>query len=644
MAKLLLPFLVLLLLPISAQAEPLSDRVTAYTIRAELDPVKKEIRGSETVTWRNPGGEAVSELQFHLYLNAFRDRKSTFMVESGGRLRGDTFKEGGFGWIDLISLQTVDGEDLKPRSEFIHPDDSNQNDRTVLRVPLSRPVGPQQSITLKLEFLVRLPKIFARTGYAGNYFFVAQWFPKLGVYEPAGMRRRQAAGWNCHQFHADSEFYADFGEYDVTCVVPQEYKIGATGVLQAKTSEPNGRAAYRFVQADVHDFAWTASPDFLVCTDSFHEAGLPDVKLTLLLQPEHLAQKDRHMQAMKHSLSYFGKNYGPYPYPTLTAVDPAYNADGSGGMEYPTLITCGTLYRVEADEGVQPGAPEVVTIHEFGHQYWYGMVASNEFEESWLDEGINTFCENKVVAAYYHKQDAVWARYAGIPLFRLPVQVRPWDLYRTEISQGMIEKDPVVTPAWKYKNHLSYGFNSYSRPALTLRMLENYLGEAVMTRILRTYFERWRFRHPASQDFFDVANEVSGQNLDWFFDQYFRSTKVLDYAIESATSVPGKTFSIEVLVVRKYEATMPVEIEFRFADGTRTRETWDGKDTLKVFRMERATDLVSVCIDPEDKLLLDVNRFNNSFTFAPSVRGPVSLSSRIVFFWQQVLQSLAVFV
>ena len=196
---------------------PLSDRRVRYQIDARLDTEKKEIHGRERLTWRNPAPHPVPDLQFHLYLNAFRDENSSFRRGSGGgQLRGDVMDARFPGAIDLLSMRTEDGVDLLPLGEFIHPDDDNADDRTVWRVVLPQPVPAGGSITLDIEFLAKLPQVFARTGYYGNFFMVAQWFPKLGVYEPVGMRRRTTPGWNCHQFHATTEYYADFGEYDVT--------------------------------------------------------------------------------------------------------------------------------------------------------------------------------------------------------------------------------------------------------------------------------------------------------------------------------------------------------------------------------------------------------------------------------------------
>ena len=202
---------------------------------------RSRLDGREQLTWRNPGTEPVGELWFHLYLNAFKNTKSTFMRESGGQLRGDRMTEGKWGWIDVTSLRlAATGADLKPGARFEHPDDDNADDETVWRVRLPERVPPGGSITLDIGFRAQLPQVFARSGYAGDYFLVGQWFPKIGVYEPAGMRGRTTGGWNCHQYHANSEFYADFGHYLVNITLPPRFVVGATGERKARRSNADG--------------------------------------------------------------------------------------------------------------------------------------------------------------------------------------------------------------------------------------------------------------------------------------------------------------------------------------------------------------------------------------------------------------------
>jgi hypothetical protein len=304
--------------------EPYSPRIANYEISVKLDPETRKIHGSQILTWRNDSDDYINDLQFHLYLNAFKNELSTFMIESS---------------------------------------DGNPDDQTVLRIPLDQPVKPREVITINIDFVARLPQVFARTGYKGDFYMVGQWFPKIGVYESAGERYAVKGQWNCHQFHLNSEFFADYGVYEVTITVPENYVVGATGVLINEGQEKEGVKSLTYYCEDVHDFAWTADPDYIVVEDQWRH-----VNIKFLAHPGRETQVERHIGSAKIALEFFDDWYGSYPYSTLTIVDPRYRAFGAGGMEYPTLITAGSFWMLP--NGLR--LPESVTIHEFGHNYWYG--------------------------------------------------------------------------------------------------------------------------------------------------------------------------------------------------------------------------------------------------------------------------------
>src|SRR5438477_6062285 len=344
-------------------AEPVSPPVVEYTIQAILDAAAHAVDGQERLVWRNPSAEPVGELRFHLYLNAFKNNRSTFMRESGGQLRGDRAgrRKDDWGWIDVTSIKTA-GAELKPGFRFVQPDGNDPEHQTVLAVPLPTAVPPHGEIALDIAFRAKLPKIFARTGYVRDYFLVGQWFPKIGVYEPAGLRQRPAGGWNCHAFHANSEFYADYGSWDVSIRVPSNFVIGATGKRVSET-RAGDRTTYRYLQKNVHDFAWTAEPRWRVTEFTFDpardvpagwsaraaqelgmteaEIALKPISVRLLMQPGHERGRDRYLRSIKEGISFYGLWFGAYPYETLTVVDPPDDGFGSGGMECPTFISGG---------------------------------------------------------------------------------------------------------------------------------------------------------------------------------------------------------------------------------------------------------------------------------------------------------------
>lgn len=610
-------------------AEPLSKRLVRYDIVANLDVEAKAIDGVERITWRNTDKVPVGELQFHLYLNAFSGPESTFMRESGGIHRGHSATtEYPWGGIEVTRLRVIDGAetassdfsalplpasdepgtDLTAGIEFIRPDDGNPNDFTVFRVRLPEPVAPGATIALNVEFTSRLPEIIARTGWKrkndGSLFFMmGQWFPKLGVYEVPGQRYvppdAPKGQWNTHQFHMDSEFYADFGSYRVTMTIPERYTIGATGI-RVSEDVSHGRKTVVHEAEDVHDFAWTASPEFREFSDTWKH-----VNIKLLIQPEHAGQAKRHIAAAKVALQYFDHWYGEYPYTTLTLVD---GIGGSNGMEYPTLITCGTLYKLP--DWLR--AVELVTIHEFGHQYWYGMLASNEFEEAWLDEGINSYTEMKIMDDAYGEGAVL-----DIPGWRIDDA----SYQRFVYTKFRPTQDKIFLKSWEYQSNGSYSRNSYAKPAMVLATLEHYVGPETMRRIMRTYYERWRFRHPTTRDFIDVATEIAGRDLTWFFDQFIYGSVAIDYRVDQIVnraaegdSAETRHYHTDLVLERAEEGVFPVDVAIRFEDGRTDTLRWDGKDAWRTVTFDGTSRLVEAFIDPLNRIPLDINRANNRKT------------------------------
>ncbi len=641
------PFLLLFLL-LTAQiaaafAPPLSPRIANYVIDVRLNTDTKRLDGRQTLTWRNTSTDVLSELQFHLYLNAFRDKKSTFMRESGGQLRGvemDDAKSDNFGWTKLTTLKDQrTGDNLLAFSQFIHPDDGNTDDRTVLRVPLKRPLKPGETIVLDMVFQAKLPKIFARTGFSRDFFLVGQWFPKIAVYEPAGMRGRATGGWNCHQFHAHSEFYADYGTYDVSMTLPKRFVVGATGQLVVETASSNGTKILRYQANDVIDFAWTAAPNTQVINDFWQGKTGAKVAIHLLMQPEHADQATRHANAVKAALTYFDKNVGTYPYPVITVVDPPLHASGAAGMEYPTFITAGTSW------GLPNGTrfPELVTVHEFGHQYFMGMLASNEFEEAWLDEGFNQYYEGRIMDHWYgarNSQIDLWG-------FKMGDLEASRDGYTHLDNPGI---GPSYGNVWQLPNGY-YGELTYSKTATWLRTLEGLIGRTVMDDVIQTYFLRWRFRHPNAQSFIDVVNEIVpqrlgpnwagaayGPNLNWFFDQVLFGDRVCDYKLARLSNYADGTATVRV--DRLGDMQLPIELLVRTENGREQTLLWDGKSKTHTFTISGRSCIVWAKADPKQKLYMDVDLNNNSRAVSPSSAPAGKYAGKFLFWLQNTMQWL----
>ncbi len=632
-------------------SEPMSPRNANYEIAVRLDPAAKMIFGEEVLRWTNISGELVTELRFHLYLNAFRNTESTYMRESGGEHRGRSGGSDPYGWTDVLSMVHATDGDLLAGSEFIAPDDGNEHDMTVLRVPLKTPVRPGETIQLDIAFEAKLPKVSARTGYSGTFFMVGQWFPKIGVYEPAGMRGRTEGGWNCHQFHSNTEFYADYGVYDVTMTVPASYVLGASGLL-IRTEEIGDTArAYTYRAEDVHDFSWTCSSDYEVFEEQWEH-----VNIRLLIQPEHVAsKKDRYVASAKGALEYFDSWLGAYPYTTLTIVDPPVYAFGAAGMEYPTLITGGSIRYLP--EGLRE--VENVTIHEFGHEYFYGLIGSNEFEEAWLDEGLNTYAELRIMDHLYGDRTAT--------MDVLGYAMGDAESVRNSyVGMDRPNVQPLDTYAWKFDAG-GYGSLTYAKTATVLKTLEGIIGLPAMDEAMRIYFERWRFRHPGRKDFEAVMNEVVrkhhgtqfGENLDWFFEQTFSGSEVCDYEIsaiesktvgrphgrgfESSERDSVTTYRSIVRVFRKGGIRLPVDVMMVFDNGDTLRTTWDGNDRYKTFTEVRTSKVVYAAVDPDRKIRMDVDLLNNARSEDVSFRAVWKYAIKYLFWLQNAAQVTAVF-
>jgi hypothetical protein len=622
------------------------------------DAAAHTLAGKSAVTFVNRTSRPFPDLCFHLYLNAWRNDRSTWLKEAaeGAGLSSRNRRVKGpewFGWSEIHRIALTDGTDVTPGLKYVSPDDGNPDDRTVACVPLPKPVASGETLAFTVDWAAKLPRTRARTGWKDDFVMGAQWFPKLGV--------ATESGWNVHQFHAGTEFFADFGDYDVTLTLPREMKgkVGASGVQKEETDFAGG-VKVRFVAEDVHDFAWTASPRYEVYRETFSEPGLPNVEMVLLLQPDHRRVKSRYFAATRAGLREYGTRYIPYPYPQVTIVDPPWGA-ASGGMEYPTLFTGGTSWL--SPEG--SGSPEGITVHEFGHQIFYGLLASNEFEEAYLDEGFNTYASDVTMRALFGESPLV-KRFYG-----LPVVLRSIKLPRPEFGneryldwQVTSRSDATSGRSYRQLDGAAIRMNAYSKTALTLASAERSLGEKTWGAVMKTYATRWAFRHPTAEDFRTVVKETAGESADALFHEAWDTSNTFDYAIGSVSTrriappvgwvgegsartfrqaekgEKPATFESVVIARRMGEATWPVDVEMTFEGGHVYRTTWDGKERWVRYR-STGPKLLSARVDPDRKLLLDVNVLNNGLRVEDDSRAANQWSMRLRFWAQNVLELFA---
>jgi len=618
--------------PEAAPQKTLSNRVVAYQIDAHLDAAKHTIVATETLRYRNLTGQPQKTFPFHLYLNAFQPQ-STFITEERRDDPDYQWKPASFGAINISHLEVTGMGDLTNQFHFIQPDDRNEADHTVMQIELPRAVPAGAEVEFKIAFNDQMPEVVARTGYLRDFYMVGQWFPKVGVW--------WKGAWNCHQFHNTTEFFADFGTFDVKVTLPQNEIVGAGGDLVASTNNPDGTKTLTFHSEDVHDFSWSASPSFTDVEDSW-TGSAGTVKLHVLMSPGHLASAPRYIQVLKGTLALYDQWIGPYPYDRLTVIDPPHGGSEAGGMEYPTLITADTYWFMPKGAFL----PEVVTQHEFGHQYWYGMVATNEFEEAWLDEGINSYMETKGMDALYGKDTSV---------FNLPFAQMGEDDEERFTYLHKPDTDPIARFAWRFYDSGAYGAITYGKTTTVLLTLEKIIGEETLRQALHTYFMRYRFTHPTGEDFIKTVEEVSGKDLRWYFDQAISGTQMLDYKILDAHSDPVNWYESEdtavknsdvlyrtyVTVQRKDDFVFPVDVKITFDDQESVIEHWDGRDRWVRYVYDRKSQLVSAEIDPGHQVWLDRDLFNNSYTVTPDNRATKKLSNILGFASEWMAQLLA---
>ena len=595
--------------PATVASEPLAaraDDVVDYTLRATLDAGAHAVAGTGTIHFRNASARPVHELWLHLYLNAFKNDRSDFLRERVGG-RGSDPPES-WGSIDLrrLSLREPDGTstDLLPSLELHRPGDPDETDA---RVALPRELPPGAAIDLDVAFDDRLPIVIERTGYRDHFHMVGQWFPKIARLEPDGT-------WAHFPFHHLSEFYADFGTYDVTLDVPAAYTIGATGPA-VETRLEGGRRIERHVQADIHDFAWTAWDHWQKRRET-----IDGVDVTVLYPPgfENVAERD--LAALRFALPYESARYGPYPYGVLTLVHPQDDASEAGGMEYPTLITSdGPWYT--------PGpvlVPEIVAVHELGHQWFYGLVATNEAAWPFLDEGLNQFAETDAMAKWQGPGSA--ARIGGL-------QVGD-DAIQAVSSNRAAQDEPVAQPASAFSTGANYGRLVYSRTAAVLDTLRRVYGDDAVLGALGRYTRRFRFQHPGPEQLLGVFAEAMGTQVAATLRAALFEKGWVDYVVEDVRDD-------SVLVRRRGTLSFPVDVELVFEDGSTRREAWDGAGESAVIAAAGRSPLRAAVVDPDRRVTIDANLENNFASAPDGGRGAPRTLERALYWMQLAVQTVS---
>lgn len=536
-----------------------------YKIFSRLDVNNHTLKISEILVYYNRSPLPLDTLYFHLYPNAYKDNSTMFARESKrmGSYKFLRAKASERGWVDIISVTGKSGSSL----QF-------QVDETIMMIVLEKPLESGDSTAVQIEALLKIPKFFSRLGYKGNHYEIVQWYPKPCVFDENG--------WHRQGYHAIGEFYGEFGNFDVTIELPEEYIVAATGIM-VDSNFDSKRKTVRFVAENVHDFAWVCDPDFEVTTKKI-DSILIEIYYTKKYRKKWQNAGDYAVDAVQRYNDWFGK----YPYKKLCVVQGYCD----GGMEYPNLVIIG------ASEDNFTRQFECTIIHEIAHQWFYGILGSNEMDEAWLDEGFTSYAEARYFVGKYGI-DNTFLKSSFLPKIRHNY----FDRINYYIALTNQLEMPVRTKASSFVDvPFAYQVAAYSKPALFLRYLEGYLGASTFDRILKEYFERFKFRHPQSQDFVELCEEVSGLNLNRFFEDFLHTTKYCDWHI--------KNINKNLLIIEnKGEFLLPVDILVETDNGGQVLKIDKPLDTLS---FPLAKKIKKVSIDPYD-YTPEANRYNNFY-------------------------------
>jgi hypothetical protein len=589
-----------------------------YSIDVLLDPEERMLMGNEVLRYVNNSPDTLNQVWFHLYPNAFRDRNTEFAQELCREGKSDFYFSSPEekGYIDILSLDQ-DGIPLIGKITG-----------TEMRADLLRPIPPGDSATFEMHFIVRLPHMFHHLGYEENRYHLSSWYPKMAAYDEEG--------WHVEGYHLIPNLYADFGTFDVTITLPQQYVVAATGELvgpreefdrlsslEAYSRSPRkerrgathpysrggGEADYKsltFHAENVNDFAWTASTDYLLFRES-----IEDLQIDVLLLPGDERKMKDAVTYAKEAATFYRECFGPYPYGRMTVVDGGdFDTRGLLAPNVPFVSNRSPMYTK---------LTEMEVAHQVARQWFRGVLGNDPECSLWLDEGFATYSTLRYMEEKYGDEYS---------LLDLPLDVP----YLPEVDAGYLAdlhyylfastgyETAICTPTHQRRESgLAYQTAAY-KGALVLSMLRDLLGPETFDVCLETYRQRYMFKNPSSDDFISVCEEVSGQKLHWFFQQWLGTTDRCDYEVKSFRSRklkrspyeenPPGNYRNQIRLKRNQPVVMPLEVAAYTKTGDQYRRAWDSKETEKTLTFFSWEKIERVALDPEKKVL-DYYRWNN---------------------------------
>ena len=571
-----------------------------YQININFDYENHQFLGDQNLIYYNNSEDTITKVFFHLYFNAFQpgsmmDVRSRSLPDPDRRVmdRISKLNENEIGFHEIKKIQQ-NGKDLKYHEQG-----------TILEVELIDPLLPDESTEFYMEYFSQVPVQIRRSGRnnkEGIDYSMAQWFPKIAEYD--------RKGWHAHPYIA-REFYAPWGDFDVSISIDKNYIVAATGILESKVKEKNNYI-WNFKAKNVHDFVWAADPDYVHDILKVDSENLELHFYYLETNDDMVKNWKRLQQDASKAFKFMNKIFGKYPYTKYSIIQ-----GGDGGMEYPmaTLITGERSY------------PSLlsVTIHEALHSWYQMLLGTNESYLAWMDEGFTSFAQN--ITQIYLFND----------IYKLdlvnPLR-RSYERYYNFIKTGL--EEPLSTHSDHFSTNQAYGVGSYTKGAMFLMQLGYIIGEDILFKALKRYYNEWKFKHPDEYDFIRIMEKESGMELDWYIDYWIKTTHTIDYSLEIKEENENE---ILVSVNRIGKMPMPIEIEVVYEDsskkifyiplsimrGDKTHDSskleykllddWEWvNNTYEINFNNKNKKIKNIQINPSGKMA-DINQSNNKLDF-----------------------------
>lgn len=589
-----------------------------YEISVRLDDERHMLHAFETFEYINHSPDTLDELYIHLWPNAYKNEKSALaqqMLEDGDEGLLHVSNED-CGFIDSLAFQ-INGTKVNYKIFNGHQD--------IVVLALVKPLLPGESIQVATPFRVKVPSgSISRLGHIGQSYQITQWYPKPAVYDKNG--------WNPMPYLNQGEFYSEFGSFDVSITIPENYVVGSTGDLQnaseikfmndlaqktgadlnslvAKSNKgrvntpfPPSSDKYktiRYTQDRVHDFAWFADKRYAVLKGTVELPGTRKLVDTwALFVPQNAKYWQHAIEYLNDGTYYYSLWNGNYPYSHVTAVDGTISA--GGGMEYPNVTVIGNSSSKEE--------LEIVIVHEVGHNWFYGIIGSNERVHGWMDEGINTLNEVRYIQTKYPGNTRLsdMVLNGRFHLNDLDYHDMADLIYRFIHTAGADQ--PIETHSAEFSS-ANYGIVMYQKTGLVFYYLKDYLGDLEFDRIMHVYFDQWKFKHPQPEDLRMLFEQETGKDLSWFFDDLIQTTNHVDYKIRGVK--PQLKNGSLVKVKNTGQVNGPIEIN-AFNNDSLVESIWIEPGQTEGLLNSNLTDFNRVVIDA-NKNIPELSRHNNTW-------------------------------